>query len=115
MYDDKISAIYFSHKLADSVSIFQKIYAFAPLYDISSFFVTSFNGGLIENCDSNKYDPKLLIDDVEDIKDCDNPKCYICPEPFYKTIKYFNNKGYAIDSKTTHLIDYILTQKSKLY
>lgn len=113
-YQNNVSAIYFSHKLADSVSIFQKIYAFGPVFDIAKNSISRV-GSLIENCESSKYEDNVFLEDTVDIKDCNNKPCYICPEAFYKKIKYFSKNGYPINSTKTHIIDYILLENAKLY
>jgi hypothetical protein len=75
-------AVYFDHKLADSVSILNKVLAFAPIRDPSfpnGTKITTRN--LIKGCEDVVYspnDPALTITEFDTV----------CPVSFYKTIPY---------------------------
>lgn len=90
-YHEDVSAIYFDHKIADSVSTFHKIYTLAPLFNCVELHDRI---GFIDNCsDVKNIDKKINIDEValtfEDAKNTHN----ICPTTYYKNIKYtFNGK-----------------------
>ena len=89
-YHSDISAIYFDHKIADSVSTFHKIYMLAPIFNCA---VTNKRIGFIENCEKETTIPDdiKIYDYHIDIEPLLGKKA--CPPSFYKSIKYtFNNK-----------------------
>lgn len=92
----KFSTIYFSHKLADMVSIFQTIYSFgfpfsSILIDKKYFKYQPLS--LVKNCDLPKEFPNILpTDNIYDIQDLTGVE-KMCPKPFYKLFKYkYNNE-----------------------
>ena len=88
--------IYFAHKLADMVSIYQTIYSMGAGFDLNHIEQGFFEYkplSLIQNCDLPKEFPDLTkkwnIYDLQD--ETTIPK--MCPLPFYKLYKYkFSNK-----------------------
>lgn len=82
--------IYFDHKLADSYSIIQSIYALGR--DLSSENRSDKVLTLIKNCDYSKFN----LNPVESYSDIQNKigASNMCPPPIYKTIDYTykNNK-----------------------
>lgn len=88
-----LHTIYFDHKLADSVSVFQFIYALGkPFYNSK---ITE-NITLIKGCDYSNHPiyRDLLDEDYSKTDDLQNYGLnHMCPNPFYKNIKYtFENK-----------------------
>lgn len=86
--------IYFDHKLADGISIYQTIYAFGKLWHkrIGEPKVMT----LIENCDytqtpfiKNQLGQGTMTFEI-DIQDVIKPND-MCPKPFYKLIRYTYN------------------------
>ena len=91
-YHDEISAIYFDHKIADSISTFHKIYTMAPLFNCS--YLKNIKVGFIDNCGNNEViDSKININEIA-LSFEDSANTYnICPSTYYKNIKYtFNNE-----------------------
>jgi len=85
-YHKNISAIYFDHKVADSVSTFHKIYLLSPLFNCSLSDLTI---PFIDGCDLKKIPQNLDIYNYYiDISD----KIKTCPPTFYKSIKYTYKK-----------------------
>lgn len=87
---DKKHTIYFDHKLADTVSIFQSQYAIGcNLFEDYELFDTKGPISLIENCDlpSQLKDQEYPFDSCStlDIKDVVSE---MCPPALYKYIKY---------------------------
>jgi hypothetical protein len=82
-------AIYFDHKLADAVSVLNKILAFGPIRDPNTGIVTTRN--LIIGCENFEYQPN---DPSKAFGDFDK----VCPPPFYKSIVYTIN-GIKIPEK----------------
>ena len=86
-----ICNLYFDHKLADFISIFQPLYAFGRLPDINN--IPNNSGSFINNCETfyKKYETnkELLSDENIDLQMI-IPQ--LCPPAFYKNIDYtFNN------------------------
>jgi hypothetical protein len=89
-YHNDVSAIYFDHKIADSVSTFNKIYTLSPLFNCTSP-MDHIRMGFIDNCDketkiSNDINIYNLYLDIE--KDTNHK---VCPPSFYKNINYTQN------------------------
>lgn len=80
--------IYFDHKLADSYSIIQNIYALGR--DLSKDNRSTKILTLIKNCDYSNYDldPTKSYFDIQSEIGASN----ICPTPVYKNIKYTYNQ-----------------------
>jgi hypothetical protein len=87
-YHQDISAIYFDHKIADSVSTFHKIYLLAPLFNCA---VNNKRIGFIENCDSKILPDNIKIYDYYiDIESEMGDST--CPRSYYKQLTYTFNK-----------------------
>ena len=103
-YHEEISAVYFDHKVADSVSTFHKIYTLSPLFNC-----VALNGrvGFIDNCkDTKNIDKKININEItlsfENLENTHN----ICPVTFYKHIKYtFNGESVPRGKMVKELIE----------
>ena len=87
-YYELIYSIYFDHKLADGLSIFQKILALGSYYKCDSSVGTI--GSLINGCEKTVYkeydeilEPNKVIFDFDDE--------HTCPTAFYKKITYTLN------------------------
>ena len=80
MNNKNICNIYFDHKLADFISIFQPLYAYGRLPDNSDV------GSFISGCESFYKNNVIHYKTV----DLQNELPSICPSAFYKTIKYEN-------------------------
>jgi hypothetical protein len=79
--------IYFDHKLADSMSILNKVIAFSPVRDPKTDQITT--RSLITGCNENDYKPNDLTQIIYDFNDENT-----CPLAFYKTILYsYNGKN----------------------
>lgn len=80
--------IYFDHKLADSYSIIQDIYALGR--DLSDDNRSTKILTLMKNCDYSKYD----LDPTKRYSDIQKEIGYfnMCPTPIYKNIKYTYNQ-----------------------
>lgn len=93
-YHKDISAIYFDHKIADSVSTFHKIYLLAPLFNC---VIKNRSIGFIENCRRDKIPDNIKIWDcyIDIEKKLEEP----CPPTFYKALKYTFN-GKIVDPET---------------
>ena len=88
-YHEEISAIYFDHKIADSVSTFHKIYTLAPLFNCTELHDRV---GFIDNCSySDTIDSKIDINEITLTFETDNNKYNICPVTYYKGINYTYN------------------------
>jgi hypothetical protein len=100
-YHNDISAIYFDHKIADTLSTFHKIYLLAPLFNCS---VNNLSVGFIENCDTTTPDNINIYDNYMDLGDILGDK--VCPPSYYKHIKYtFNNKFINTDLYMFEFLD----------
>lgn len=96
-YHRDVSAIYFDHKVADTVSTFHKIYLLAPLFNCS---VSSKSIPFIDNCNVNNIPENIdIYNYYVDLSD----KMKTCPGTFYKSIKYTYKKKPL--SKDTLLFD----------
>src|SRR3972149_2784858 len=85
LYSYNLYLIYFDHKLADSLSIFQKMLALGTYYNCDN--TIGLMGPLIKDCKLSDYkvnniipSPYLKIDDFDSMN--------VCPLPYYKTIQY---------------------------
>lgn len=88
-YRSGLAAVYFDHKLADIMSIFQKVLALGPVYKGKAV------GSLISGCENYEYKVNGKIADVSvRIPDFDDDG--VCPVAFYKTIEYTYN-GRVVD------------------
>jgi hypothetical protein len=94
-YHTNISSIYFDHKIADAVSTFNKVFLLAPIFNCGSLKKSLC---FIENCcqkeksipeDINIYDSYVNLEDTLDGK--------VCPQTFYKSIKYTFDKKSVTD------------------
>jgi hypothetical protein len=93
-YHKDISAIYFDHKIADSVSTFNKIYLLAPLFNCS---VKNKRVGFIDGCDAKEIPKDIDIYEFHmDVEKSTNGTS--CPPSFYKGILYtMNGKRISMD------------------
>lgn len=88
-YSRGLSAIYFDHKLADRVSIFQKVLALGPVHNGIAV------GSLISGCETFEYKVRGRVPSNDDnISDFDADG--VCPKAYYKTINYTYN-GVLVD------------------
>jgi hypothetical protein len=101
---DSISLIYFDHKIANSISIFQKFLNFGiyPVNNDDECFYTQ----LIKNCDNKKiFDSGLCKRELIDI-----PYKDTCPQIWYKTLIYNIGTTTQYD-KTLNICQLINTMK----
>ena len=90
--DKELCTIYFDHKLADGVSIFQKIIALGVYYTDDFTSIKNNIKGLIHNCNYEISSLNLSKLNTYDIASIYGEK--MCPPPFYKTINYtLNNEN----------------------
>ena len=88
-YHEEISAVYFDHKVADSVSTFHKIYTLAPLFNCAELHNRV---GFIDNCsDSDTIDSKININEIALSFENTTNTYNICPLTYYKNIEYTFN------------------------
>lgn len=81
-----ISAIYFDHKIADSVSTFNKVYLLAPLFNCA---LENRTVPFIDNCDRALIPDGINIYDFHiDVEKTLTGKGETCPPSFYKNIVY---------------------------
>jgi len=78
LYNENICNIYFDHKLADFVSVFQSLYAYGLLPN------NKFSGSFITGCEKF-YETNIINKNVIDLQD---ELSEICPVAFYKNINY---------------------------
>ena len=92
VYHEKISAVYFDHKVADTISTFHKIYLLAPLFNCSEFKNSRIP--FIDGCgNSNKIHPEIDIYDISLTYENSDNKYGVCPLTFYKSLPYkYNGK-----------------------
>lgn len=89
-YHEEISAVYFDHKIADSVSTFHKIYTLAPLFNCVD--IKNSRIGFIENCgNSETIDSKIDINEITLSFENKGNIYNICPITYYKNINYTFN------------------------
>jgi len=111
-WTENTHAVYFDHKLADSVSIFNKLLAFGPYRNPDENKIITSN--LIENCGKFKYIPSDVTEAFTDFNDDG-----VCPSAFYKFIKYLtvnNNKKEKIKQKIledTKFVDFLDAKLNK--
>ena len=91
-YHKEISAVYFDHKIADSVSTFHKIYLLAPIFNC---VVNNMSMTFIESCPQIKIPDNINI--YEYYINLEKIVKNTCPPAFYKKIKY-TFEGKSIDS-----------------
>jgi hypothetical protein len=113
-FSKNISAIYFDHKIADSVSTFNEIYILGKVSGCPSVKYIKF----IDGCDNDKglselsdelKNKKMDKYPSHDFELTSNNK--ICPPSFYKTIKWtFNSVEIP---KHNFIIDYLYNNSSK--
>jgi hypothetical protein len=83
-YHKDISAIYFDHKIADSMSTFHKVYMLAPLFNCT---IQNKRVGFIDNCNEEKIPDNINIyDHYMDVEV--EMGSSACPPSFYKHIAY---------------------------
>jgi len=95
LYKYTLYLIYFDHKLADGVSIFQKMLALGTYYNCDN--TIGLMGPLIQNCKLENYKVKNIPPSPDQLFD-DFDKTNVCPLPYYKTIQY-TYKGNIINTK----------------
>jgi hypothetical protein len=96
-YHSGISAIYFDHKIADSVSTFNKVFLLSPIFNCN---VINASVPFIDGCDNSKKIPAgiNIYDTYINVED--ELQGNVCPPTFYKSIKY-TYEGADVDSTKT--------------
>ena len=103
-YHNEVSAIYFDHKIADSISTFHKIYTLAPLFNCPELHDRI---GFIDNCPNiETIDSKININELTLSFENTNNTYSICPITYYKNIKYtFNGENIPQNTMVKDIIE----------